>query len=150
MKDALIAQVLAEVERRQRCACLIGRQPTRDLGWNYVTQGEFQAVVIGSLSAYELLQMPDEICVEALLTGKPVFVCEEGLEYRRHAKTANRALYSQLLTAERRLKQLGMQFLRENTSKILTAEEVRRRLQSGERIEGRLTPLARDILEGKL
>ena len=150
MKDALIAQVLAEVERRQRTAYLIGRVPTRDLGWNYVTQGEFQAVVIGSLSAYELLQMPDAVCVEALLMGKPVFVCEEGLDYRRHAKTANRALYTRLLSAERQLKQLGVQFLRETQQKILTAEEVRRRLQSGERIEGRLTPLARDVLEGRL
>ncbi len=150
MKDALIAQVLAEVERRQRAAYLIGRVPTRDLGWNYVTQGEFQAVVIGSLSAYELLQMPDAVCVEALLLGKPVFVCEEGLDYRRHAKTANRALYTRLLSAERQLKQLGVQFLRETQQKILTAEEVRRRLQSGERIEGRLTPLARDVLEGRL
>ena len=150
MKDALIAQVLAEVERRQRCAYLIGRQPTRDLGWQYVTQGDFQAVVIGSLSAHALLQMPDEICIEALLMGKPVFVCEEGLDYRRYAKSSNRALYTRLLSAERQLKQLGMQFLRETQQKILTAEEVRRRLQSGERIEGRLTPLARDILEGKL
>ena len=35
------------------------------------------------------------------------------------------------------------------TGKLLTAQEVRRRLREGQPIEGRLTPLARDVLEGK-
>lgn len=150
MNEDLIARVIEEVQRRQNCALLIGRQPTRDLGWHYVTQGEYQAVIIGSLSAYELLRFPNEACLDALLTGKPVFLCEEGLDYRRYAKSSNRALYTKLLSAERRLKQLGVQFLGAGQQKLLTAEEVRRRLKNGQPIEGRLTPLARDVLEGRL
>lgn len=149
MKDALIEQVLQEVRRRQNCALLIGRPPAQDLGWQYVTEGDYEAVVIGSLSAWELLQFPNEICTEALLTGKPLFLCEEGLDYRRYAKTANRALYSRLLAAERQLKQLGVQLVGQKQQKLLTAEEVRRRLKNGQPIEGRLTPLARDVLEGR-
>ena len=106
MREDIVEQVLREVRRRQHCALLIGRPPSRDLGWEYVTEGEYEAVVIGSLSPRELLFFPDEACMQALLTGKPVFLWEEGLEYRRYAKTANRALYSKLLGAERQLKQI--------------------------------------------
>ena len=48
------------------------------------------------------------------------------------------------------MKQLGVEFLGAGQEKLLTAEEVRRRLREGLPIEGRLTPLARDVLEGKL
>ncbi len=150
MKEEIINRVLQEVRRRQNCALLLGRAPSHDLGWYYVREGEYEAVVIGSLSPYELLHFPDEICTEALLQGKPVFLCEEGLDYRRYAKTVNRALYSRLLAAERQLKQLGVQFVSQQQQRLLTAEEVRRRLKNGQPIEGRLTPLARDVLEGRL
>ncbi len=150
MRDELIEQVLQEVQRRQNCALLIGRKPQQDLGWHYVTQGDYQAVVIGSLSAHALLHFPDERTTEALLSGKPVFLWEEGLDYRRFSKTSNRSLYTRLLAAERQLKQLGVQIVGQRQQKLLTAEEVRRRLKNGQPIEGRLTPLARDILEGRL
>ncbi len=149
MKEELIAQVLQEVRRRQNCALLLGRRPSVDLGWEYVTEGHYEAVVIGSLSPWELLHFPNEICMEALLGGKPVFLCEEGLDYRRFAKTVNRALYSRLLASERQLKQLGVQIVGQKQAKLLTAEEVRRRLKNGQPIEGRLTPLAKDVLEGR-
>jgi hypothetical protein len=149
MREDIVEQVLREVRRRQHCALLIGRPPSRDLGWEYVTEGEYEAVVIGSLSPRELLFFPDETCMQALLTGKPVFLWEEGLEYRRYAKTANRALYSKLLGAERQLKQIGLQFIGARQQKLLTAEDVRRLLRNGQPVEGRLTPLARDVLEGR-
>lgn len=142
-------KVLKEVRRRQHCALLLGRKPAIDFGWDYVTDGIYEAVVIGSLSAWELLHFPNEVCMEALLTGKPVFLCEEGLDYRRFAKTSNRVLYSRLLSAERQLKQLGVQIVGQRQQKLLTAEEVRRRLKNGQPIEGRLTPLAKDVLEGR-
>ena len=54
MNERLIEQVVAEVRRRQEerrpAALLVGRAPERDLGFHYVTQGEYAAVVIGSLS----------------------------------------------------------------------------------------------------
>ncbi len=151
MYEELIEEVLAEIRHRQErpAALLIGRQPEEDLGWHYVNGGEYAAVVIGSMSAGALLRFPDEVCSEALLHGKPVFVCESGLDYRKYAATANRAFWSRLLSAQRQMKQLGVQFVGASASRLLTAEEVRRRLKNGQRIDGRLTPLAKDVLEGR-
>ena len=154
MNERLIEQVVAEVRRRQQearpAALLVGRAPERDLGFHYVNEGEYAAVVIGSLSGCALLHLPDEALTQALLLGKPVLLCPEGLEYRQFSRTANRALWSRLLAAERQLKQLGVRFLeRKPGEKLLTADEVRRRLREGLPVEGRLTPLARDVLEGR-
>ena len=157
MNERLIEEVVAEVRRRQAleqpAALLLGRTPTRELGFHYVQAGDYTAVVIGSMTACQLLHQPDEAVTQALLMGKPVYLCPEGLEYRQYSHTSNRVLWSRLLAAERQLKQLGVQFLERNANggngKLLTADEVRRLLKEGLPIEGRLTPLARDILEGK-
>ncbi len=151
MNEELIEKIVAEVKKRQNLptALLLGKKPPQELGWQYVLEGEHSAVVIGSMSAYDVLHFPDEASAQALLSGKSVFVCEEGLEYRAFARTSNRTLWSRLLSAERQMKQLGVQFVGTKQQKLLTAEEVRRRLRDGQPIEGRLTPLARDVLEGK-
>ena len=154
MNERLIEEVVAEVRRRQArsrpAALLLGRAPGRELGFHYVTEGDYAAVVIGSLTACQLLHQPDEAVTQALLLGKPVYLCPEGLEYRQFSRTANRALWSRLLAAERQLKQLGVRFLeRKPGEKLLTANEVRRLLREGLPVEGRLTPLARDVLEGR-
>ncbi|MGM9598763.1 MAG: hypothetical protein ACI3VY_02455 [Faecousia sp.] len=152
-REELIQQVVAQVQRQQSerkpNALLIGHAPNVNLGWNYVSEPPYEAVVIGSLSAGELLRFPDNSCADALLSGLPVLLWEEGLEYRRYAHTTNRVLWSRLLSAERQLKQLGVRFLGAPGTRLLTAEEVRRRLRDGLPVQGRLTPLAKDILEGK-
>ena len=111
--DDLVQAVVDEVLRRQgqRPALLVGRAPQAAAGWRFVTDGPYEAVILGSLTAAELLRFPDEASAQALLEGKPVYYCPEGLDYRRHAKTANRALWSALLAAERRLRALGVQEL---------------------------------------
>ena len=157
MNERLIEEVVAEVRRRQAleqpAALLLGHAPARELGFHYVKEGDCAAVVIGSLTACQLLHQPDEAVTQALLIGKPVYLCPEGLEYRQYSHTPNRVLWSRLLAAERQLKQLGVQFLERNANggngKLLTADEVRRLLKEGLPIEGRLTPLARDVMEGK-
>ena len=110
--DDLVQAVVDEVLRRQgqRPALLVGRAPQAAAGWRFVTDGPYEAVILGSLTAAELLRFPDEASAQALLEGKPVYYCPEGLDYRRHAKTANRALWSALLAAERRLRALGVQW----------------------------------------
>lgn len=154
MNGTLVEEVVAEVLRRQqpeRRALLIGRRPPQELGWQYVLSGEFDAVMLGSLSAGQVLHFPDDVCAAALLEGKPVFLWEGGLDYRRCARTANRALWSRLLAAERQLRQLGVQFLGASAAPLLTAQEMRRLLHAGQTPPAgrRMTPLARDILEGK-
>lgn len=100
----------------------MGRAPQAAAGWRFVTDGPYEAVILGSLTAAELLRFPDEASAQALLEGKPVYYCPEGLDYRRHAKTANRALWSALLAAERRLRTLGVQELAQKSA-LVTAEE---------------------------
>ena len=89
--DDLVQAVVDEVLRRQgqRPALLVGRAPQAAAGWRFVTDGPYEAVILGSLTAAELLRFPDEASAQALLEGKPVYYCPEGLDYRRHAKTAN-------------------------------------------------------------
>lgn len=153
MNEALIDAVVREVSRRSREALpparLLGAAPPVPLPWRWVTQGEYSAVVIGSMDAHALLHFPDALCLQALLEGKPVWLWPEGLRYRRCAATANRALWARLLAAERQMKQLGVRELRPARSPVLTAAEVRCRLATGQQIDGRLTPLARDVLEGR-
>lgn len=60
-------------------ALLIGREPGVELGYEYVSQGPFDAVVIGSLSLGELLRFRDERVLEALAQGKNVYLYTPGL-----------------------------------------------------------------------
>lgn len=150
MNEALIQQVLQEVRRRQQPrALLIGPEPPQPLGWYYVNQSPYLAIVIGTMDAGALLRFPEGACIDALLTGIPIYLWEDGLTYRTFRKTANRAFWSRLLTAEAQLRHLGVRFLRSRREGLLTADMVRSRLRDGLPIEGRLTPLAQDVLEGR-
>ena len=51
-------------------ALLIGTQPP--LGYEYVTQPPYDAVVIGSLTLGQLLRFREERVLEALANGMPV------------------------------------------------------------------------------
>lgn len=128
-------------------AYLIGQKPSCPTGYTYVRDGDYEAVVIGSMSPWELLQFPNEVCTRALATGMPVLLWEDGLEHRRYRDRCNRALYARLLSAERQLKQYGVHSIGQGGKKFLTASDIRQYLDAGKPIEGRLTPLARDILE---
>ena len=124
--DDLVQAVVDEVLRRQgqRPALLVGRAPQAAAGWRFVTDGPYEAVILGSLTAAELLRFPDEASAQALLEGKPVYYCPEGLELKKR-------------------KDLDWQQVNDGRA------EARRLLHSGLPVTGRLTPLARDVLEGR-
>lgn len=152
MNEKLIEEVLRQVEGHlctKPAALLLGREPAENYGYRFVTEKPYAAVVIGSMDAWELLHFPSREVLEALLEGKPVYYWEAGLDWKKYSGSANRALWSRLLSAHRQLQQLGVKPLGSSAQKLLTAQEVRRRLSQGLPIEGRLTPLAKDILEGK-
>ena len=152
MNEKLIETVLRQVEDRlgeRPTALLLGREPTENHGYRFVKEKPYTAVVIGSMDAWDLLHFPSREVLEALLEGKPVYYWEAGLDWKKYSAGANRALWGRLLSAQRQLQQLGVKPLGSSSQKLLTAQEVRRRLSQGLPIEGRLTPLARDILEGK-
>ncbi len=156
MNDAMVERVTDEVLRRlgegRPRALLIGNCPDTNCGYELVREMPYEAVVIGSLSLSELLHFDCEPALTALLEDKPVYLAESGLASRRYRTTRNRVLWSRLQEAERQLRQLGVQLLAEPDSRrVITAQQARALLQQGRSApQGAvLTPLARDILEGK-
>ena len=127
-------------------ALLLGREPPLNLGYEYVTEAPFEAVVIGSLSLSELLQFRSQPVLEALAQGKAVYLYTPGLP----EAPKNRALSGSLTAAQRELKNWGVLFTDGGRKKLITAEEARL-LRSACRQPAPgavLTPLAREIMEG--
>lgn len=127
-------------------ALLIGKEPGVELGYQYVTEPPYDAVVIGSLSLSELLHFREERVLEALAEEKPVYLYTPGLP----EAPKNRALAGSLTAAQRELKNWGVLFTDGGRKKLITAEEARILRASGRRPSpgAVLTPLAKEILEG--
>ena len=127
-------------------ALLIGREPGMELGYRYVTEGSYDAVVIGSLSLSELLRFREERVLAALAEGKPVYLYTPGLP----ETPKNRALAGSLTAAQRELKNWGVLFTDGGRKRLITAEEARVLRASGRQPApgAVLTPLAKEIMEG--
>lgn len=127
-------------------ALLIGRQPGVELGYEYVLETPYEAVVIGSLTLSQLLRFRQEAVLEALAEGKPVYLFTPGLP----EAPKNRALSGSLTAAQRELKNWGVLFTDGGRKKLVTAEEARQLRLAGRRPSpgAVLTPLAREIMEG--
>ena len=99
-------------------ALLIGREPERDLGYSYVTQPPYDAVVIGSLTFSQLLQFSQEPALEALAQGKSVLLYTPGLP----EAPKNRAMAASIAGARRQLKNWGVLFTDGCRRHLVTAE----------------------------
>ncbi len=129
-------------------ALLIGAEPPCPLGYSYVQASPYDGVVIGSLTMGQLLHFRDEHVLEALSQGLPVVLYTPGLP----KSPKNRALGASLASAQRELKNWGILFTDGCQKRLITAEEARNMRRSGS-VPGTgaiLTPLAREILEGKI
>ena len=127
-------------------ALLIGREPEVPLGYAYVREPPYEAVVIGSLTLGQLLRFREEPVLEALARGMNVYLYTPGLP----EAGGNRALAGSLTAARRELKTWGVLFTDGGRRTLVTAEEARM-LRSQGRQPGPgavLTPLAREIMEG--
>ncbi len=127
-------------------ALLIGREPAGNLGYQYVSQPPFEAVVIGSLELGQLLHFCENTVLSALAEGKSVFLYTPGLP----EAPKNRALAASLTAAQRELKNWGVIFTDGGRKRLVTAEEARSLRQQGKRPQpgAVMTPLAREIMEG--
>lgn len=125
-------------------ALLIGQEPPCALGYNYVNQKPFDAVVIGSLPLSQALSLTDETILQALAEGTPVILYAPGLP-----DVKNRALGASLAASRRQMKNWGIVFTDGAQKKLITAQEARLLRQSGKRPApgAVLTPLAKEILE---
>ena len=126
-------------------ALLIGEAPV-GLDYEYVTAPPYEAVVIGSLTIGELLRFREERVLAALGEGKAVYLYTPGLP-----RVKNRAMGAALASAQRELKSWGVVFTDGGRRRLVTAEEARVLRRNGG-LPGPgavLTPLAKEILEGK-
>ena len=126
-------------------ALLIGEAPGA-LEFEYVEGPPYEVVVIGSLTIGELLRFREERVLAALGEGKAVYLYTPGLP-----QVKNRALGAALASAQRELKSWGVIFTDGGRRRLVTAEEARQLRRTGG-MPGPgavLTPLAREILEGK-
>ena len=128
-------------------ALLIGNAPPCDLGYTYVSTGPYDGVVIGSLSRGGLLSFSQEAVLDALAEGKPVLLYEPGLPGAGN----NRSLAAAFAARRRELKNWGIVFTDGNQKKLITATEAQKLLAAGKQPAAGsvLTPLAKEILEGK-
>jgi len=124
-------------------ALLIGTQPP--LGYEFVTEGPYDAVVIGSLTLGQLLRFREERVLQALAQGMPVVLYTPGLP----EAPKNRALSAAIASARRELKNWGVVFTEGNVRHVITAQQARELRLRGERPApgAVLTPLAKEILE---
>lgn len=127
-------------------AMLLGKEPGMELGFQYVREEPYEAVVIGSLSLSQLLRFREEAVLTALAEGKPVYLYTPGLP----EAPKNRALAGSLTAAQRELKNWGILFTDGGRKRLVTAEEARLLRSAGRQPApgAVLTPLAREIMEG--
>ena len=127
-------------------ALLIGKEPGVELGFRYVQEKPYDAVVIGSLSLSGLLRFREDAVLEALAEGKTVYLYTPGLP----EAPKNRALAGSLTAAQRELKNWGVLFTDGGRKKLITAEEARILRATGRQPApgAVLTPLAKEIMEG--
>ena len=127
-------------------ALLIGSEPDQVLGFQYVQEPPYEAVVLGALTRSQLLRFREERVLEALAEGKSVYLYVPGLP----EAPKNRALAGSLAAAQRELKNWGVLFTDGGRKRLITAEEARV-LRAQGRSPGPgavLTPLAKEVLEG--
>lgn len=127
-------------------ALLLGEEPGLELGFQYVREQPYEAVVIGSLSLSQLLRFREEQVLTALAEGKPVYLYTPGLP----EAPRNRALAGSLTAAQRELKNWGILFTDGGRKRLVTAEEARTLRSAGRQPApgSVLTPLAKEIMEG--
>ena len=127
-------------------ALLIGNAPEAALGYVYVQEPPYDAVVIGSLTLGQLLCFREERVLSALAEGKTVVLYTPGLP----EVPGNRALAAKLASVRRELKSWGVVFADGSRRHLVTAQEAKVMRREGKRpgAGAVLTPLAREILEG--
>ena len=126
-------------------ALLVGKEPPVHLGYSYVNQMPYDAVVIGSLSIGQVLHFSLDAALEALAQGKQVLLYTPGLP----EAGKNRALAASLASGQRELKNWGVIFTDGGRKRLITAGEAQLLRQQGKRPApgAVLTPLAREIME---
>lgn len=133
--EILVDEIIEEVYRRleskvsqelsRKKLIVIGPMPNSDLkslqsiyefsSYNQDIVG-YEGIVITKLTVDMLSHLAlsaavteeESFIVKALLQEKPVYIIEEGIEYRRYKKNAHKALYALLMDYEDKIKKYGV------------------------------------------
>ena len=145
--DQITEAVWERLSERKPRMLLVGEPPDGLDRYQYVKEKPYDAVLIGILHPAELLRMPCAVVCDALLEEIPVYLWADQPFHR--AKKA-RALCQELARAEQNLRKLGVELLGMQ-KKLITADDARKYLKFGQKlpVDCRMTPFAKDILEGK-
>lgn len=127
-------------------ALLLGQPPERDLGYCYVDQPPYEAVVLGSVTLEQMLGYGIGPALEALAKGIPVILYAPGLPQT----PKNRGLSAALASRRRELKSWGVVFTDGAKKHLVTAQEAKAMVAQGRQPDpgAVLTPLAKEVLEG--
>ena len=129
--DEIIEEVYKRLERKvsdkQTCKKLIviGPMPTSDLAnlkhvYEFIPYKEdlvgYEAILITKLTVDMLGHIAlgtastheESFIIKTLLQEKPVYMIEEGIEYRRYKKSAHKALYTLLMEYEDKIQKYGI------------------------------------------
>lgn len=144
MNEALAEAVTRRVAALLPPALLVGRRPPVFLGFRYVSEKPYGAVVIGSLTPGELLGFSNEAALAALLDGTPVYLYAPGLPGGGESP----GLSARLARARRELQGWGVVFIKSPPRPLIDAAAARRLQAQGLPAprRARYTPLATDIL----
>lgn len=146
MNEALAEAVTRRVLTLLPPALLVGDRPPVFLGFRYVLEKPYQAVVIGSLTPGELLRFSNEAVLAALLDGTPVYLYTPGLP----GSGESPGLSARLARARRELQSWGVVFVKSLPRPLIDAAGAKRLQAQGlmSPHHARYTPLAKDILSG--
>lgn len=145
LTEAVLHRISGQTRPRALCVGTVPENPE----FEPVSGPPFDMVVLCTLSPAELLSMPTDAVCRALLTGMPVYLMEDGLEHRKLPPGPGRILRAELMAKERRLRDMGVQLWGRAKGGLVTAADVRRLGRAAIPAGARLTPLARDLLEGR-
>lgn len=91
--------------------------------------------------AHGIAATPEAACIlQGLLSGKQVFVLEQGLEYRKYKETAAKTIYLLYQNQERELHQMGIRFLQHSMDLLDLEKGLLREQNTGMNFPGKQKP----------
>lgn len=91
--------------------------------------------------AHGIAATPEAACILlGLLSGKQVFVLEQGLEYRKYKETAAKTIYLLYQNQERELHQMGIRFLQHSMDLLDLEKGLLREQNTGMNFPGKQKP----------
>lgn len=164
-EQVLVDEIIQEVYRRLECKLskelskkklvIVGSIPNSDLKHleevyeftSYKSQSiNYEGIIITKLSVDMLGHLAvgspateeESFILKALLQEKPVYMLEEGIEYRKYKKNAHKALYTLFMDYEDKIKKYGIRCI-SHLEELFNEQGTKGELQEVEKIRGNIS-----------